>query len=135
MSQQFTITIPDNKAQYMRSLAQLAGKPVEDILAEALIHPIPPVASLDKQIEQVQQYSDVQLWAIIKEPFDAELDTRMQTLNALSRQGQLTVEEQSELNRLVEQYAQYELLRAKTLVELKNRQFDIHAYLTRNAQR
>jgi hypothetical protein len=135
MSEQFTITIPDNRARYMRSLAQLTGKPVEDILAEALIHPIPPVAPLDKQIEQVQQYSDVQLWAIIEEPFAAELDARMQTLNEISKRGQLTLEQQTELNSLAEQYAQYELLRAKTLVELKNRQFDIQAYLTRNVPR
>ena len=133
MSEQFTITIPDNRAKYMRSLAQLTGKPIEDILTEALIHPVPPVAPLDKQIEQVQQYSDVQLWAIIKEPFAPELDARMQTLNEVSKRGQLTLEEQSELNRLIEQYAQYELLRAKTLTELKNRQFDVQAYLMKNA--
>ena len=135
MSEQFTITIPDNRAKYMRSLAQLTGKPIEDILTEALIHPVPPVAPLDKQLEQVQQYSDVQLWAIIKEPFTPELDARMQTLNEISKRGQLTLEEQSELNSLIEQYAQYELLRAKTLAELKNRQFDVQAYLTKNAPR
>jgi hypothetical protein len=134
MSEQFTIEIPNSQANYMRQLAQLTKQSVEEILAEAIFHPIPPIASIDEQLIQVTHYTNAQLWSIILGGlgFPQEIDERMLVLIERGKQETLSLSGREELDDLMDLYDKYVLLRAKIITELRERGEDIQTYLQEN---
>jgi len=134
MSERFTIEIPESHVNYMRKLAHLTGKPIEEILAEAILYPIPPIASVADQLSQLSNYTTAQLWSIILNGLDfpQELDERMQALIQKGKTEKLSPHESQELDDLMDLYDKYVVLRAKTITELQERGEDIQAYLQEN---
>lgn len=82
-----------------------------------------------KVVKDLQHYTDDELWAVVDERLTTEQDTRLRQLIALGKQGQLSVDEQAEMEQLVDMVDHQMLLRSEALLLLQQRGRDIDAYL------
>jgi hypothetical protein len=73
----------------------------------------------------LESLSDDQLWAIVHRALVWPQDIRLRELTTLGQQGNLSVEEQAELERLVDQVDRYVVLRSQALLLLKQRGHDV----------
>lgn len=80
-------------------------------------------------MKDLQHYTDDELWAVVDERLTTEQDTRLRQLIALGKQGQLSVDEQAEMEQLVDMVDHQMLLRSEALLLLQQRGRDIDAYL------
>lgn len=120
------LDLPDEMYERVRQIAEDSRRPVENILLESLVllfgeSPLTP--------QQIETFSDAQLWAVVHRPLAWPLDARLRELTARSKRGDLTQDEQTELERLVDQVDNYILLRSKALLLLKERGHDIETRL------
>ena len=82
-----------------------------------------------KIVKDLQHYTDDELWAVVNQRLTQEQDTRLRELIALGKQGQLTMDEQAEMERLVDLVDHQMLLRSEALLLLQQRGHDIDTYL------
>jgi hypothetical protein len=82
-----------------------------------------------KIVKDIQQYTDDELWAVVDQRLTQKQDTRLRRLIALGKQGQLSVDEQAEMERLVHLVDHHMLLRSEALLLLQQRGHDIDTYL------
>lgn len=82
-----------------------------------------------KIVKYFQHYTDNELWAVVDQRLTQEQDTRLRELIALGKQGQLTTDEQAEMERLVDLVDHQMLLRSEALLLLQQRGHDINLYL------
>lgn len=133
MSEQFTIEIPDTQAKFMRQLAELTMQSVEEILVEAIFHPLPPQVSIDEQLRDLTNYTDAQLWAIVlRGLLPPEQDALMLSLIQKDKADMITESERVELDELAILYDKIVLLRTNALVELQERDYPVQDYLKQN---
>lgn len=135
MSEQFTIEIPDHIAEYMHEISELTGQTVNQILAERItMDSLLPSHDVDIQLKQLQGFSDGQLWWLLALGFPANKKQHLRELTKQSKQGvnSLSDAEMNEHERLMEEYAWYDLIRSEALVLLQERGYDIKAYLKRH---
>jgi len=78
-----------------------------------------------KIVKDLQQYTDDGLWAVVDQRLTQEQDTRLRQLIPLGKQGQLAVDEQAEMERLVDLVDHQMLLRSETLLLLQQRGHDV----------
>jgi len=69
------------------------------------------------------------LWAVVNQRLTTEQDIRLRQLIALGKQGQLSVDEQAEMERLVDLVDHQMLLRSEALLLLQQRRHDIRQML------
>src|SRR6185436_15907001 len=99
-----------------REIADDSQRPVESVLIDSLtllfgnLPAIPP--------EQLETYTDEQLWALVHRLLAWPQDARLHELTLLSKQRSLSPTEQNELESLVNAYDQYVLLRSAALLRL-----------------
>jgi predicted NUDIX family phosphoesterase len=69
------------------------------------------------------------LWAVVDQRLTQKQDTRLHELIALGKQGQLTADEQAEMESLIDLVDHQMLLRSEALLLLQQRGHDIDTYL------
>jgi len=74
-----------------------------------------------KILKDFQQYTDDELWAVVNQRLTQKQDTRLRELIALGKQGQLTADEQTEMERLIDLVDHQMLLRSEALLLLQQR--------------
>jgi len=80
-------------------------------------------------VKDIQQYTDDELWAVVDQRLTQKQDTRLRRLIALGKQGQLSVDEQAEMEQLVDMVDHQMLLRSEALLLLQQRGHDIDTFL------
>src|SRR5258708_1439194 len=104
MTQQpVVLQLPEELYERVRQIAQDSNRPIEMVLVDSLallFGDLPDNAELTPQI--LATLSDEQLWAIVQRELAWPQDVRLRELTALGKQGNLSVEEQAEMERLVE---------------------------------
>lgn len=74
-------------------------------------------------------FSDEQLWALVYRPFALAQDVHLRELTALGKAGHRSDAEQAEMERLIDLFDQYVLVRSQALVLLKQRGYDVEQRL------
>ena len=82
-----------------------------------------------KTVKDLQHYTDGELWSVVDQRLTQEQDTRLRRLIALGKQGQLTADEQSEMEQLIDLVDHQMLLRSEALLLLQQRGHDIRQML------
>jgi hypothetical protein len=75
----------------------------------------------DTSVDDLKSYTNDQLMEIIYQRLAPSQDARLRELVALGKQGKLTIDEKSELERLIDLVYQQMLLRSEALLLLKSR--------------
>ena|SRR5579859_1793831 len=131
MTQQPVILqLPDDLYERVRQVAQESHRPLESVLVDSLtllFGDLPDNAELTPQT--LATFSDEQLWALVQRSLAWPQDVRLRELTALGKQGNLTTEEQAEMERLVDQVDRYILVRSQALLLLKQRGHDVERRL------
>ncbi len=123
--QSVVLQLPDEVYARVRQIAEESQRPLENILLDSLemvFGGLPDDLSLDSM-------TDEQLWALVHRPLAWSADLRLRELSDRGKRGNLTAEEQIELERLIGQYDRYVLLRSQALVLLKQRGQDVERRL------
>ena len=100
--------------RYQR-IAEEENRRLEDVINEAL----------DAHLKQL----DEDLWAIVNQRLTPAENGRMDVLMGKNSSGNITESERNELQTLVDKVNQQMLERTEALIELKERGYDINAYL------
>jgi len=73
-----------------------------------------------------ESLSDVQLWDVIRQPFNALQNIRLHILTDKRQMGSgLTLAEQEEIGQLIQAYDRYVLIRSMAMVTLQKRGVDV----------
>lgn len=79
--------------------------------------------------DDLKNYTDEQLWAIVYQRLAWPHDMRLRELIALGKQGQITEDEKAELERLIDLVDHQMLLRSEALLLLKQRGHNVEKQL------
>ena len=115
MVQNITLQILDNILQNAQKIQKLTGYSLNDILAEKLFsHNWIPAQIIQQQLDNLHQLSDIQLLWFIYLRLPTYQLTRIDKLTEQAQtQDNLTEDERSELDRLLERNEIYQLLRSE----------------------
>lgn len=128
------VELPNDIYEPMQRLAQQRDSSVENVLIGFLKMLISDEFSVaDLTPEQLDSYSDEELWAIVWRPLATSVDLRLQELSDLADLGKLTDTQREEMARLVAEVDHYVLIRSKALVTLKKRGHDVESRLRQGA--
>ncbi|HEX2278650.1 MAG TPA: hypothetical protein VHN13_16245 [Candidatus Tectomicrobia bacterium] len=131
-----TVDLPDDLYERVQQVAAQSQRPVERVVLESLrllFVPPPSPADLATSLAALPSYSDAQLWAMVYQRLAWPQSQRLHELSAKNKLERLTKEEQLELEDLLSSNDQAMLLRSEALRLLKNRGYNIEAYLKRGA--
>lgn len=131
-----TLDLPDDLYEQVHQVAAQSQRPVERVVLESLrllFVPPPSSADLATNLAALSGYSDAQLWAVIYQRLAWPQSQRLYDLSAKSKLEGLTEDEQRELEDFLSSNDRAMLLRSEALRLLKNRGYDIEAYLKRGA--
>jgi hypothetical protein len=131
-----TLDLPDDLYEQVRQLAAQSQRPVERVVLESLrllFVPPPSSADLAASLAALSDYSDAQLWAVVYQRLAWPQSQRLHELSANAKLERLTEDEQHELEDLLSSNDRVMLLRSEALRLLKNRGYDIEAYVKRGA--
>ena len=131
-----TLDLPDDLYEQVHQVAAQSQRPVERVVLESLrLLFVPPPSSDDlaTNLGALSGYSDAQLWAVVYQRLAWPQSQRLHELSANKKLERLTENEQHELEDLLSSNDRAMLLRSEALRLLKNRGYDIEAYLKRGA--
>jgi hypothetical protein len=120
------LQLPEDLYERVRQIAEESNRPLENVLLDSLallFGDWPDEATLSPQF--LETLTDEQLWAIVHRALAWPQDIRLRELTTLGKQGNLSAEEQTEMERLVDQVDRYVLVRSQALVLLKQRGQDV----------
>ncbi|MBZ0317819.1 MAG: hypothetical protein K8L91_15470 [Anaerolineae bacterium] len=117
------VELPNDIYEPMQRLAQQRDSSVENVLISD------EFSVADLTPEQLDSYSDEELWAIVWRPLATSVDLRLQELSDLADLGKLTDSQREEMARMVAEVDHYVLIRSKALVTLKKRGHDVESRL------
>ena len=131
-----TLDLPDDLYEQVQRIAAQSQRPIERVVLESLrllFVPPPSSADLATSLAALSGYSDAQLWAVVYQRLAWPQSQRLHELSANQKLERLTDDEQHELEDLLSSNDRAMLLRSEALRLLKNRGYDIEAYLKRGA--
>jgi hypothetical protein len=120
------LQLPEDLYERVRQIAEESKRPLENVLLDSLtllFGDWPDEATFNPQF--LETLTDEQLWAIVHRALAWPQDIRLRELTALGKQGNLSAEEQTEMERLVNQVDRYILVRSQALMLLKQRGQDV----------
>ena len=121
MSEQITLTLPDDVFRRAESLAGLSGRPVTDVLAETIEASLFPLgAELDGEAP-MQEWTNDQVLATTEAQMPLAEDQRLTQLLDRQQDGKLNDEERTELRSLLASYQTALLRKARALAEAVRR--------------
>lgn len=121
------LQLPDELYERLREIADDSHRPVESVLIDSLTLLFGDLPTINP--EQLVTFSDEQLWALVHRMIAWPQDARLRELTAQGKQRELSADEQSELESLIDAYDQYVLLRSQALLHLKQRGYDVEQRL------
>lgn len=129
-----TLDLPDELYERMQEEAEASHRPVEMVALETLGAAFRQMldengGALDELLTEMTDYSDSQLWAIVRRRLSWMQSLRLGELSAKGKQGALTSDEEHELNELLNLVDRQMLLRSEALLRLKQRGQDVESYL------
>jgi hypothetical protein len=121
-----TLDFSEELYRRMRQAAEEHRIPLESMLVESIALMFgEPSSDETLSAEALEHLADDQLWAIIHRQLALPLDIRLRQLTALGKSGELSVDEQAEMERLIADVDRYVVLRSKALLILKARGYDV----------
>lgn len=124
-----TLKIPENTYYNARKVAKTSRRPVEDILLEAIDMGLSPLDELPAGVmDEIKEFvflSDAELWRIARRELFASHAQKMDELLAKKGQGKMSAEEQTKLDKLLEEYQTNILQRGQAAVLLQRRGYDL----------
>ncbi|AFZ58973.1 hypothetical protein H6G54_23845 [Anabaena cylindrica FACHB-243] len=121
MSNQITITLPDDIYQKAEHFARLANRDLASVLVDTIQFSIPPVSLEAAILEPVSTLSDEQVLALTELQMEPEEDSCLSELLDKQQAGMLTESEHSELQALMQIYQEGLLRKATALSEAVKR--------------
>ena len=121
MSNQITITLPDDVYQKAEHFARLANRDLASILVDTIQFSIPPISLEATTLEPVSALSDQQVLALTELQMESEEDIRLSELLDKQQAGIVTESEHSELQTLMQIYQEGLLRKATALSEAVKR--------------
>lgn len=123
------LQIPPEIYERAQQIAKVSNRSIESILIDGLTLLFGTLPDKGVSPESLKDYTDEQLWAIVHQRLAWPQDTRLRELIALGKQGQITEDEKTELERLINLVDHQMLLRSEALLLLKKRGHDIDKQL------
>lgn len=121
--------IPPEIYERARAIATASERSIESVLLDGLTLLFGTLPDASVSVDALASYSDEQLWAVVYQRLAWPQDTRLRELIGLGKQGQLTLEEKQEMERLLELVDHQMLLRSEALLLLKQRGHDVETKL------
>lgn len=124
-----TINLPETVYEQIRQAAERAHRPVDDVLAEAVVAVAPvidaPSGELRSALAHLAYLNDAALWQAARTTMPAAQRERLAALHDKQQREPLTGEERAEEQALLALYRETLLVRAQAAVLLKQRGYDI----------
>ena len=118
MTRQITLTLPDEVLDRAQGLAEVMGRPVETVLADALALALPDLPTTGPSIVNLP---DAEVLALTQARMLATEDQRLSVLLAKQQAGQLAAVERPELLALFQAYLHLWLRQSEALAEAVRR--------------
>jgi hypothetical protein len=121
MSIPVTINLPDDVYHRAERFAHLANRDLSSILADTLIHSLPPISTENDKIPPISELSDQQVMALTQLEMEPAQDGRLSDLLDKQQAGTLSSAEPQELSSLMQIYREGLLRKATALAEAVKR--------------
>jgi hypothetical protein len=124
-----TLQLSDELYESVQEAAEASERPLEDVLLESigvLFRRPSATVNLERLLNELADYTDAQLWAVVYRRLPWTQSLRLRELNG---KGSLIEAEQYELEQLIDQVDRNMLLRSEALLLLKQRGQDVDSYL------
>lgn len=128
---QSTIKLQIPTAIYERAqqIATNSNRSIESVLLDGLALLFGDLPDTSITPDTLTTYSDAQLWAVVHQRLAWPQDARLRELITSGKQGQLSNEEQEEMERLIALVDHQMLLRSEAILLLKQRGHDVETQL------
>lgn len=123
------LQIPAEIYERAQQIASDSNRSLESVLLDGLALLFGDLPDTSLSPDALKDYTDEQLWAVVHQRLAWPQDARLRELIALGKQGQLTADEQVEMERLVDLVDHQMLLRSEALLLLKRRGHDVEKKL------
>ena len=123
------LQIPPEVYERVRQIAKASNRSVESVLQDGLTLLFGALPDTGISPDELKNYTDEQLWAIVHQRLAWPQDTRLRELIALGKQGQITEDEKAEMERLIDLVDHQMLLRSQALLLLKQRGHNVEKQL------
>ncbi len=123
------LQIPPEIYERARQIARDSNRSVESVLLDGLSLLFGALPDMGLSPDDLKDYSDEQLWAIVYQRLAWPQDTRLRELVALGKQGQISPDEATEMESLIGLVDHQMLLRSEALLLLKQRGHDVEKQL------
>ena len=119
------LQIPAEIYERARQIASDSNRSLESVLLDGLALLFGDLPDTSLSPDALNDYTDEQLWAVVHQRLAWPQDARLRELIALGKQGQLTTDEQAEMEQLVDMVDHQMLLRSEALLLLQQRGHDV----------
>jgi hypothetical protein len=116
-----TINLPDDVYRRAERFAHLANRDLPSVLADTLIHSLPPISAQNNTLPSISELSDPQVMALTQLEMEPSQDAKLSELLDRQQSGTLTPEEPQELDTLMQIYREGLLRKATALAEAVKR--------------
>jgi hypothetical protein len=123
------LQIPPEVYERARQIAQASNRSVESVLSDVLTLLFGKFPDTGSSPDELKNYTDEELWAIVHQRLAWPQDTRLRELIALGKRGQITDDEKVEMERLIDLVDHQMLLRSEALLLLKQRGHNVEKQL------
>lgn len=123
------LRLPPEIYERANKIATESNRSVESVLLDGLALPFGELPDTSLSPDQLQTFSDEQLWAVVYQRLAWPQDNRLQELVELGKQGRLDPDEKAEMERLIDLVDHQMLVRSEALLLLKQRGHDVEAEL------
>ena len=125
-----TIELPPELYTQVQEIAAQRQTSLQDAVLETLmLYLVKPVEDIETRLSVMEAFSDEQLWAILGRVFPEEKAARLKQIITEGEESGFLEENKPELHDLIDSEDYHILLRSKALVLLKERGYDVDAYL------
>src|SRR5262249_50644773 len=121
MNSQVTLTLPEEVLQRATLWAGRVGRPVNELLAEAIELSLMPLGASAAEAKPITSWSDADILAAVEAELAPEDDRRLSELLHRQQAGTLTATERAELQALMQLYQAGLLRKATALREAVQR--------------
>lgn len=113
--QNITLNLPEALYRRARKTAESLSLPLDEVLKQSIALSLPELENdlpndLRSDLSAMSLYSDEELWNNAREKMEEDEQAELESLAELKKQRELSVREQSNLNRLIQQ-AEWGMLR------------------------
>lgn len=123
------LQIPDEVYERARQIARVSNRSIEAVLLDGLTLLFGALPDKGISPDELKNYNDEQLWAVVHQRLVWPQDTRLRELIALGKLGVITEDENAEMERLIDLVDHQMLLRSEALLLLKQRGHNVEKQL------